>query len=84
MNILLSREAVEAKGMLNSPPYSVAMDVFKSIHRGNLDNTHIPHSDVYYVRASLEKHSGYYFPLDVVEKAMYEEGWRDRRGKGRY
>ena len=84
MNILLSREEVEAKGMLNSPPYSVATEVFKALHRDNLDNTHIPHSDVYYVRAALEKHSGYYFPLDVVEQAMREEGWRDRKGKGRY
>ena len=84
MNILLSRQAVEAKGMLDSPPYSVATEVFKALHRDNLDNTHIPHSDVYYVRAALEKHSGYYFPLDVVEKAMCEEGWRDRKGKGRY
>jgi hypothetical protein len=84
MNILLSREAVESKGMLNSPPYSVASIVFKAIHRDNLDNTHIPHSDVYYVRAALEKHTGYYFPLDVVEDAMHEEGWRDRKGKGRY
>jgi len=58
--------------------------VFKALHRDNLDNTHIPHSDVYYVRAALEKHSGYYFPLDVVEQAMREEGWRDRKGKGRY
>jgi hypothetical protein len=84
MNILLNREAVEAKGLIDSPPYSVASDVFKALHRNQLDSLHIPHSDVYYVRAALEKHTGYYFPLDVVEKAMRDEGWRDRKGKGRY
>ena len=84
MNILLNREAVEAKGLLNNPPYSVASEVFKALHHNTLESIHVPHSDVYYVRASLEKHTGYFFPLDVVEKAMREEGWRDRKGKGRY
>jgi hypothetical protein len=84
MNILLSKEEVDAKGMLRVPPYSVASELFKALHRNTLDNLHVPHSDVYYVRAALEKHTGYYFPLDVVEKAMREEGWRDRKGKGRY
>jgi hypothetical protein len=84
MNILLNREAVEAKGLIDSVPYSVASDVFKALHRNQLDSLHIPHSDVYYVRAALEKRTGYYFPLDVVEKAMRDEGWRDRRSRNRY
>ena len=79
MNILLNREAVEAKGMLDSPPYSVASSVFKALHRNQLDNLHIPHSDVYYVRAALEKHSNIVFPLNEVEAAMVAEGWRDRK-----
>jgi len=44
-----------------------------------LDSVHIPHSDVYYVRAALEKHSNIVFPLNEVENAMKAEGWRDRK-----
>lgn len=84
MNILLTKEEVVAQGKLDRPPYSVASEVHKALFRGALDNIHIPHSDVYYVRESLHKHTGYYFPLDVVEKAMKAEGWRDRQGKKRY
>ena len=40
---------------------------------------HLFHSDVYYVRASLEKHTGYVFPLDRVEDAMRAEGWKEHR-----
>jgi hypothetical protein len=50
------------------------------MNRGSLDNIHIPHSDVYFVRAALEKQTGYYFPLDAVENAMKAEGWKDRKG----
>jgi hypothetical protein len=31
---------------------------------------HLFHSDVYYVRAAMEKYTGYVFPLDTVEDAM--------------
>ena len=35
------------------------------------------HSDVYYVRAAMEKKSGLLFPLSLVEKAMKQEGWKE-------
>jgi hypothetical protein len=82
--LCVTREQLVAEGKINVPPYSVASEVMKAVHRGNLENTHIPHSDVYFVRAALEKHTGYLFPLDAVEAAMKAEGWRDRRGIGRY
>jgi hypothetical protein len=50
------------------------------MHNEALDNIHIPHSDVYYVRTALEKHTGFWLPLDRVENAMKAEGWRDRKG----
>lgn len=84
MNILLNKEEVAAKGLLNVEPYSVAASIIKALHREKLDTVHIPHSDVYFVRAALEKHTGYYFPLDRVEQAMKAEGWRDRKGPFRY
>tara|TARA_R100000697_G_scaffold411_1_gene918 strand:+ start:3179 stop:3319 length:141 start_codon:yes stop_codon:yes gene_type:complete len=38
---------------------------------------HIPHSDVYYVRAAVEAHYGRSFTLEHVERAMKAEGWKD-------
>lgn len=83
-NICLTRKELEDRGLLNVPPYSVAADILLALYKGSLNNVHIPHSDVYFVRAALEKHTGYLFPLNVVEAAMKAEGWRDRRGTGRY
>jgi hypothetical protein len=82
--LLLTKEQVEAKGLLNSPPYSYAAKIYIGLFKENLDNIYVPHSDVYYVRASVEKHTGYYFPLDNVEAAMRANGWRDRRNAWRY
>ena len=82
--LLLTKEQVKAKGLLNSPPYSYAAKIYIGLHRGSLDNVYVPHSDVYYVRASVEQHTGYYFPLDNVEEAMRANGWRDRRNAWRY
>lgn len=83
-SIFVSRDEIERRGLLNVAPYSYAASIMIAIHNDKLDDAHIPHSDVYFVRAALEKHTGYYLPLDVVEKAMKEEGWRDRRGIWRY
>ena len=70
--------------MLSVAPYSVVSEIYKAIHNEALDNIHIPHSDVYFVRAALEKHTGFLFPLNRVEEAMKAEGWRDRKGTNRY
>ena len=82
--LLLTREQVEAKGLLNSPPYSYASKIYIGLFKESLDNVYVPHSDVYYVRASVEKHTGFYFPLDNIEEAMRANGWRDRRNAWRY
>ena len=82
--LLLTKDQVEAKGLLNSPPYSYAAKIYIALHRGSLDNIYVPHSDVYYVRASVEKETGFYFPLDNIEEAMKANGWRDRRNSWRY
>jgi len=80
MKHLLSTKAqLESIGADSVPPYSVASTVYNALHRGTLDNVHVPHSDVYFVRAALEKHTGYFFPLDRVEAAMKAEGWKDRK-----
>ena len=38
---------------------------------------HIPHSDVFYVRAAVEAHYGRSFTLEHVERSMKLEGWLD-------
>ena len=83
-HLLLTKEQVAAKGLLNSPPYSYAAKIYIALHRGSLDNVYVPHSDVFYVRASVEKETGFYFPLDNIEEAMKANGWRDRRNSWRY
>jgi hypothetical protein len=35
------------------------------------------HSDVYYVRAALEKKTGFVIPLFLIEAAMKKEGWKN-------
>jgi hypothetical protein len=84
IDLLSTREQLEAKGLVDTKPYSVVSEIYIAMNKGVLDNVHIPHSDVYFVRAALEKHTGYYFPLDKVEAAMKAEGWRDRKGTKRY
>lgn len=84
INLLSTREQLEAKGLVDTPPYSVVSEIYIAMNKGVLDNVHIPHSDVYFVRAALEKRTGYLFPLDRVEAAMKAEGWRDRKGTKRY
>ncbi len=82
--LLLTKEQVENKGLLNSPPYSMAAKIYIALFKGNMDNVHVYHSDVYYCRASVEKETGYYFPLEAVEQAMKANGWRDRKNFWRY
>jgi hypothetical protein len=76
-----TRQQLIDNGQLNAKPYSVISEAYIALHNEQLDSVHIPHSDVYYVRAALEKHSGFVFPLNLVEKAMKAEGWRDRQIK---
>lgn len=61
---------------VNAPPYSyfneMMVEVFK---KGEAAKNIVFHSDVSYVRAALEKHTGYVFPLPLVDKAMRAEGW---------
>jgi hypothetical protein len=66
----------ELKNKINKPPhsyYSLAMkEVFKQREEVK---TVAFHSDVYYLRSALEKHTGFVIPLPLVEKAMRAEGW---------
>lgn len=50
---------------------------YDAIKNNTLDKLHIPHSDVFYVRAAVEAYYGQKFTLEHVEKAMKAEGWKD-------
>lgn len=45
----------------------------------SFDKIHIPKSDVFYVRAAIESDTGVRYTLDHVERAMYLEGWIERK-----
>ena len=76
---LYTRQELEDKGLDNTYPYSMFNLASLALHRGYADKLHLFHSDVYYVRAALEKKTGYVFPLDDVETAMRAEGWKEHR-----
>ena len=59
-----------------SPPHSYYSSNMKQIFKEDENVKTIGfHSDVYYVRAALEKKYGVMIPLPLVDSAMREEGW---------
>ena len=51
---------------------------YDAIRTNSLDRLHIPHSDVFYVRAAVEARYGRKFTLKHVEDSMRAEGWREK------
>ncbi len=58
---------------------NVIEEFYNSVINNNLDKLHIPHSDVFYVRAAVEAHYGRSFTLKEVEDAMIAEGWSESK-----
>ena len=56
---------------------NVLEEFYKHLIDNNLKNLHIPHSDVFYVKAAVDAHYGKSFTLKHVEGAMRKEGWTD-------
>lgn len=56
---------------------NVLNEFYRHVMDGNLEDLHIPHSDVFYVRKAVEAHYGRSFTLEHVEWAMKAEGWTD-------
>lgn len=54
---------------------SVLSDFYNAIKKDKLHSIHIYHSDVFYVRAAIESHSGIKYTLQHIESAMKAEGW---------
>jgi hypothetical protein len=57
---------------------NVLEEFYKCLMDGNIEDLHIPHSDVFYVRAAVEAHYGRPFTLEHVEWAMRAEGWTEQ------
>jgi hypothetical protein len=57
----------------------VLEDFYQAVRTNRLDSVHVPHSDVFFVRAALRERTGQMFPLQAVEAAMRKEGWNEGR-----
>ena len=51
---------------------------YDAIRTNSLDRLHIPHSDVFYVRAAAEARYGRKFTLKHVEDSMRAAGWTEK------
>ena len=56
---------------------NVLGEFYRHVINGNIEELHIPHSDVFYVREAVQAHYGRPFTLKHVEDAMRAEGWSD-------
>ena len=57
----------------------VLEDFYMAVRNNRLDSIHVPHSDVFFVKAAMEHHLGMKFKLKDVEAAMRAEGWNESR-----
>jgi hypothetical protein len=57
----------------------VLEDFYTAVRNNRLDSIHVPHSDVFFVKAAMEHHLGMKFKLKDVEAAMRAEGWNESR-----
>ena len=56
---------------------NVLSEFYSHVMNGTIEQLHIPHSDVFYVREAVQNHYGRPFTLEHVEWAMRMEGWTD-------
>ena len=56
---------------------------YDAVLNNRLDKLHIPHSDVFYVRAAVQAHYGRSFTLEHEESAMRAEGWTDSNSQNK-
>jgi hypothetical protein len=56
---------------------NVLGEFYRHVINGNIEELHIPHSDVFYVSEAVQAHYGRPFTLKHVEDAMRAEGWSD-------
>ena len=57
----------------------VLEDFYMAVRNNRLDSIHVPHSDVFFVKAAMEARLPMKFSLKDVEAAMRAEGWNESR-----
>jgi hypothetical protein len=58
----------------------VLEDFYQAVQSGRLDSVHVPHSDVFFVKAAMENKLPHIkFTLEDIERAMRLEGWSESR-----
>ena len=66
----------------------VLEDFYMAVRNNRLDSIHVPHSDVFFVKAAMENRAtkssdpvlrGMKFTLKDIETAMRSEGWNESR-----
>lgn len=57
----------------------VLEDFYEAVRMNRLESLHVPHSDVFFVRAAMRERTGILFSLADVEAAMKKEGWSESR-----
>lgn len=57
----------------------VLEDFYLAVRNNRLDSIHVPHSDVFFVKAAMEHRLKMTFKLSEVEAAMRAEGWNESR-----
>ena len=86
MYISINKFVLICKKVLTLPRKSVKLytdnvleEFYRHVINGNIEELHIPHSDVFYVREAVQAHYGRPFTLKHVEDAMRAEGWSDTK-----
>lgn len=57
----------------------VLEDFYMAVRNNRLDSIHVPHSDVFFVKAAMEDRLKMKFTLKDIEAAMRAEGWNESR-----
>jgi hypothetical protein len=57
----------------------VLEDFYLAVRNNRLDSIHVPHSDVFFVKAAMEDKLQMKFKLVDIEAAMRAEGWNESR-----
>jgi hypothetical protein len=57
----------------------VLEDFYTAVRNNRLESIHVPHSDVFFVKAAMEDRLKMKFKLVDVEAAMRAEGWNEAR-----
>ena len=56
---------------------NILQEFYEALKSKTFKYLHVPHSDVFYVRAALENKTGIRYRLAHIEQSMLRSGWKD-------